>query len=177
MESPASPKPSFTEMYSDFYPTVYSLLYSSVKDHYQTDDLCQEVFMRYFKKYNEINNHRSWILGTMRFVLIEHFRNRNGHTNDVDLDSALDDVKMTFVNGFRDTRIMIEEALDSLGYFGDERNRTLFDLIALYQYTYKDAGKYLGMTERQVRYKYSLIVQKLMDHFKEKGIHGLEDLL
>jgi DNA-directed RNA polymerase specialized sigma24 family protein len=72
---------------------------------------------------------------------------------------------------------MIEDALDNIENFGDERGKLIFDLIALYNYTYEEAAEHLGLTKRQVRYQYGLITNKLMDHFRTRGIHGLEDLL
>jgi RNA polymerase sigma factor (sigma-70 family) len=177
MESPAARKPSFTDMYAEFFPMIYSMIYQKINDHDSTHDLCQELFMRFHGKYDEIENHRRWLLSSVKYIMLEYLRKKKRKDNEIDIETMMNDAAMTFVNGMRDTRIMIEEALDTLVFFGEETNRTLFDMVALHQYTYKETAAYLGMTERQVRYKYRIVVNSLMRHFKEKGIHGMEDLL
>jgi RNA polymerase sigma factor (sigma-70 family) len=166
---------AYTQMYTDFYPLVSAVVFSRIRDKDATHDICQEIFIRYYQKFEEVENHRQWLMGTIKYVLLEFYRKSKG--DSVDIDSVVNDVKMTFVNGFRDTRLMIEEALENIENFGDEKNRILFELIAVHGYSYREAGENLGITEHKARYWYNIVVEKLMDHFRKKGIHGLEELL
>jgi RNA polymerase sigma factor (sigma-70 family) len=165
----------FTEVYSDYYPLVYSIVYSKVGNVDDAKDICQEVFIRLYNKFEDIKNPRKWLLVTLRYVVLEYYRKKD--YKEMDIENILNDTLLTFVNGFRDTRILIEDAIEDMKNFKDEKEKILFDLIAIYKYTYKETGKYLGLTERQVRYKYSLIVKRLVQYFNRKGIKNLEDLL
>jgi RNA polymerase sigma factor (sigma-70 family) len=166
---------AFTDQYVEYYPLIYNIVYSKIKSPESVEDICQEIFTRFFLKFDEVENPRRWLLAAMRNVLYEFYR-KNSESH-VDIDSVMDDVKVSFVNGFRDTRIMIDEALDDMKFYVEEKNRLIFELIAVNNYTYKEAAVSLGMTEHQTRYRYNAVVGRLMDHFRKKGIHGLEDIL
>jgi RNA polymerase sigma factor (sigma-70 family) len=170
-------KKSFTDIYNEFFPIVYSMIIIKISDHDVTHDLTQEVFLKLYDKFDILENHRRWLLSSVKYAVWNYLRTIRKEEKNFNIDRVMEDTTMVFVNGMRETRIMIEEALDTLGFFGKEESRTLFDLVALHQYTYKETAEHLGMTERQVGYKYRNIVDKLMRHFKDKGVHGLEDLL
>ena len=88
-----------------------------------------------------------------------------------------DDVHLAFENGSRDIRIIINEALEHAGNYRDEKDRILFDLIAINQYTYEEAAKELGMTGRQAFYRYQQVSRRIVDYLNKRGITRIEDLL
>jgi RNA polymerase sigma factor (sigma-70 family) len=165
----------FIDSYNEYYSVVFSVAYSKIGDVDTAKDLTQEVFTRFFLKISGIENHRRWLLSALKFVILEHFKKNN--TADVNIAGLDEDINASFVNGFRDSRIIIGEALENMSNFGDEKGKIVFDLVTVYNYTYKEVGTQLGMTERQVRYQYTRTVKNLVDYFKAKGIKGLEDLL
>lgn len=158
----------FTSVYSDFYPVVYNSIYAKLRDDDASSDIAQEVFTRLLQKIDEVDNPRAWLFGTMKLVLFEHYRRKSGN-NDIDIESVFNDVNMRYVNGFRDTRIIIQEALASSGNYADEYERIVFDLIALNDYTYREAAEQTGLTERQVRYRYNAASKRIIDYLKKKG--------
>lgn len=166
----------FTSIYSDFYPVVYNSIYAKLRDDDAAGDLAQEVFTRLLQKIDEVDNPRAWLFGTMKLVLFEYYRRKSGN-NDLDIDSVFDDVNMRYVNGFRDTRIIIQEALAASENFSDEYERIIFDLIALNNYTYREAAEQTSLSERQVRYRYIAASKRITEYLKKKGISRLEDLL
>jgi RNA polymerase sigma factor (sigma-70 family) len=163
----------FTETYADYYQVVYGTIYSKISNADDTDDLTQEVFMHYYSKMYEIDNKRAWLFGTINNVLMNYYRRKKKFSSDEDIENYLSDVSMTFVNGFRDTRIIIDEAVNSLS----GPDRILFDLVAVQNLTYDMAASHLGFTKRQAEYRYSLIVKSIRVFLNEKGIANLEDLL
>lgn len=165
----------FAEAYNDLYPVVFSAVYSKVSSMEDAEDLCQEIFLQFYNKMEVIDNARKWLYGALRLEIMAYYRRRRPDATDI--DDLFDDVGLTFVNGFRDTRIMIQEALEDMGNFEDEREKILFDLIAVRNYTYEEAGAELGFSKRQVRYRYGLIVSRLQEYFRKKGIASLEELL
>jgi RNA polymerase sigma factor (sigma-70 family) len=166
---------SFTDLYNEYYTVIFSAAYSKTRNTETAKDITQEVFTRFFAKMDEIENHRRWLLAALKYVMFEHFKKNS--LSDVDITELNDDISLSFVNGFRDSRIIIEEALENMDNFGDETGKVAFDMITMYHFTYKEAGAQLGLTERQVRYRYAHIVSNLVGYFKTKGIKGLEDLL
>ncbi|MCP4130225.1 MAG: sigma-70 family RNA polymerase sigma factor [bacterium] len=165
----------FTEAYSNYYPLVFSTINTKINDIDTVKDLSQEVFIRFYEKYDEVENHRKWLLGTLRYVVLEHYKRKG--SRDLDIEDVFEDLSLTFVNGFKDTRVIIEEALEDTNNFEDEKEKILFDLIAVHNYTYKETGENLGLPERHVRYKYGLIVKRLVAYFNKRGIKSLEDIL
>ena len=165
----------FTEAYSNYYALVFSSIYSRVGSTDEAKDICQEVFIKFYEKFHEIENSRKWLLGALRLSVFEFYRKKG--KKDSIINAMFKDMSLTFVNGFRDSRLIIEEAFEDMDTFQDEREKILFDLIAIYDYTYREAGRELGYSVRQARYRYGLIVERLVRYFRKRGIYRLEDLL
>ena len=72
-------------------------------------------------------------------------------------------------------RVKLERAVVTSAAFAPALDK--LDLIAIHDYTYRDAGRELGYSERQARYRYGLIVDRLVRCLRKRGIHRLEDLL
>ncbi len=167
-------KDRFTEDHKRYYPLIFNTVYSKVENIDDTSDICQEIFTRFFEKYEEIENSRKWLYGALRLVVMEYYRKQRSNLN---LDEVFRDVGLTFVNGFKEARVIIAEAIENMENFKIEENRVLFDLVALHNYSYSQAGKELGLTKRTVEYRYRQIVDTILDYLKKKGIRNIEDLL
>ncbi len=165
----------FTEIYNEHYAAVFGAAYARLHDVDAAKDVCQEVFIRFYNKMDEAENPRYWLYSALRYVVFEYYR--KNHRDEANLEDIDVSIEHSYVNGFRDSRIIIEEALNDISIFGDENTKNLYDLIAVYHYTYKEAGEQIGISERQAKYRYQQTVHRLLDHLKSKGIRGLEDLL
>jgi len=163
----------FTEIYGSYYPLVFSAVYTRVDDADDARDICQEVFIKLYEKLDEVQNTRKWLYGALRLSVFEFYRKRG---RGVNIDEV-DDVALTFVNGMRDTRIMLSEAFENSANFEKEGDRALFDLVAFYNFSYSQAAQHLGLTKRQVEYKYRRIVDRITGYLKQKGVNSIEDLL
>jgi RNA polymerase sigma factor (sigma-70 family) len=135
-------------------------------------DICQEVFIILYEKFDGIRNVRAWLYGTLKNVVYRYYTARKQH---VDIDDMFNSMGLSFTNGFRDTRIMINEAIEELECDGEER--IILDLIARYNFSYVNVAKILGLTRRQVEYKYGQLVRGIMDHLKKNGITDISELL
>lgn len=165
----------FTEIYSVNYPIVFSAVYVRVGNRDDAKDIAQEVFIRLYQKFEEVENIPRWLFSALKLVVLEYYR-RKGR-NDVNVDDALNDVAMTFVNGFRDTRIVIKEAIENMGNFIDENEKAIFDLVAVHNFSYRETARELGITRRQVEYRYTQMVERIVKYLAAKGIQSLEELL
>jgi len=165
----------FTSVYNEYYALIFSAAYSKLGNVDEARDASQEVFTRFLTKMPESDNYRRWLLSTLNFVVLEMYKKNK--TAETDITEVIDDIKVSGSDEQRDTKIIISEALEDPALFEGENARTLFDLIALYRYTFKEAGTALGITERQAKYRYKRIAHGIIDHLKRKGIGGMEDLI
>jgi RNA polymerase sigma-70 factor, ECF subfamily len=164
---------AFTECYTEYFQVVYGTIYSKTSGADDAEDLVQEVFMHFYAKMDGIENRRSWLYSAINNVLANYFRKKKKFASEEDIADYLSDVSLTFVNGFRDTRIIIDEAVRQL----PETYRIMFDLIAVQNLTYELAARHLSLTRRQVEYQYSLILQDIRKFLNARGISKIEDLL
>ncbi len=160
----------FNELYRLFYPVVNGSIYSKTNNREDTDDLTQDVFLELALKLDEVKNVRAWLFTTLKARVFDYYRKKGNIPENI----VIDGLNMTFVNGFRDTRIIIQEAIDAIA---DDSDRVIFDLIAVQYYSYEDVSEVTGLTFSQVRYKYGLVIKNVLDYLKKKDINSLEDLL
>jgi len=128
-----------------------------------------------YERFEKIDNPRKWLFGTMRLVMLEYFREKQN--KNVDIDEIFNDANLSYINAFKDTRIILEAAMNDMNNFGDEKNKIIFELVTIKNLTYKETAKQMGISIHQVRYRLKIISEKLQDYFKQKGINSLEELL
>jgi RNA polymerase sigma factor (sigma-70 family) len=165
-------KVKFTEIYSSYYQTVYGLIYSKITSETDADELSQEVFISFYLKMDGITNVRAWLIGAIKNILFNFYKKQNRLDCD-QIEDYSNDVAISLVNGLREARIIIEEALQTLS----EHDRILFDLIAVQYLTYERASCHTGMTVRQVKYRYYQILRIIRSYLYDKGINRIEDLI
>ena len=114
----------------------------------------------------------------VQFEINNYYRKKANQKGGVaDIDDVAEDGSLLFENGFRDSRIILQEAIENEANFKDERDMILFHLIAVYGYTYREAGEYLGVSKWQAEERYRKTSRRLVSYFREKGIKGIEDFL
>lgn len=166
----------FTKNYDSYYTLIFSSILKKIGKFHVAEDLCQEIFIRYYNKIDEIENTRKWLFGTLRLVLFDYYREKDKTKNEVEYN--FDDVSMGYVNGFKDTRLMLEEVMEEVHSPDDDENdRTIFELVAVNNFSYTQVSRDLNMTYRKVRYRFERVTKKILDQLKKKGINCLEDLL
>jgi RNA polymerase sigma factor (sigma-70 family) len=168
----------FRKSYNTFYSLILNALYNRVGNMEDAEDICHEVFVSYYRKFDEVRDPRGWLLGAMRYCISNYYRKREGSdTDSVTIENMEDDISLAFENGAREARIIINEAINNRNNYRDERDRALFDLIAINKYTYGEAARHLGMTKRQAAYRYRQVARRLLDVLQKQGITKIEDLL
>jgi RNA polymerase sigma factor (sigma-70 family) len=168
-DSEQTKKDEYSIAYLDYYPLVFSAVHLKVGNIDDARDLCQEIFILFFEKFQEIQNKRAWLMGTMKNVMLRYYA-RKGKDN-----VNLDDTELRYVNGFRDTRILINEAIDNIEC--GEKEKLILEMIAKYDFTYKHTAETIGLSIRQVQYKYEVLVGQISAYLKKKGIKDIEDLM
>jgi len=64
----------FAELYNLYFPLIYSVIYGKLRNPDATEDVCQEIFIRFLENFEKIENHRAWLYGTMKNVICEYVR-------------------------------------------------------------------------------------------------------
>jgi len=165
----------YTEDFTAHYSALFSAVHSRIGNFQEAEDICQEVFLRLYRKYDEVEDPRRWLYGAMRIVMLDYFKAKG--RSDIDVDSILDDASLAYVNGFRDTRLLLQEAMEAIYTDEGEREWVLFNLIAIHGFSLVQAGRHLKISYKQVRYGYEKAMKKLLAHLNARGIRSLEDLL
>lgn len=165
----------FIEVYTDYYTLIFGSVCVRINNIDDAEDITQEIFTRYFNKMDEVESPRKWLLGTMRMVLFEFYKKKRDDV--VDIDEVFSDVSLTFLNGMRDQRLIINDILEDESTFGNKQNRLIFDLIAVQRYTMEEAAGELGLSRDQVKYRYGIVNKNILISLKKMGITNLEELL
>lgn len=166
-------KKQFDRVYIDHYQLVYGAIYSKTGNVIDADDLTQEVFIHYYEKMEEVEKTIPWLFGTVRFVLKNHYRRQMKSEHDQEFDEFLHDTNADASAEWTDTRMIIQDAMESL----ETKDRIIFELIAIQNLSYVSAGKSLGLNEKQVKYRYAVILKNIKTYLNTRGLNKLEDLL
>jgi len=165
----------FINHYDSYYSIIFNSIYSKVSNYHDAQDICQEVFIRFYDNMEKVENPRKWLFGCLRLVVFDHYKIKQ--KNDINTDQLFEDIGMGYVNGFRDSRMMIKQIIDEVCAENGDRDASLFELVAVYNYSFVQAGKHLNLKYKQTRYRYGVFAGKVLDRLKEKGINNIEDLL
>jgi RNA polymerase sigma factor (sigma-70 family) len=163
----------FSKYFVDYFPMVYNAVVIKVASQPDAEDICQEVFIALYNHFDEIQNVRAWLYGTLKNLVLKYYKEK--YAANENIDNFMEDAALSFVNGFRDTRIIINEVLDKA--LSEEEERNMFELIAFHKYSYSETAAIMGLTKRKVEYKYNKIAARITLLLKERGISQIEDLL
>lgn len=165
----------FTEAYHDSYSAMFTAVYAKVGNADESEEICQELFLRLYRRMGEVENPRSWLYGALRLVLLEHYRKKG--RSEEDIDALIDEVPAASSGNSDDARMLIREAVEDKGTFLNDLDRSLFELVAVYDYSFAEAARHLGISYRQARYGFDCVAKRIVSYFRSKGITNLEDML
>ena len=164
---------SFSRLFTEYYPMVFNAIYPKVGSTDDAEDLCQEVFIAFYNNIDDIRNIRAWLYGTLRNIVLQYYRKKS--PDNINIEDVFEDVALSFVNGFRDTRIIINQVMEEIDISDEERN--ILDLVAYKRYSYSETADLTGLTKRKVEYKYTQLAKKILSILNDRGIRQIEELL
>jgi RNA polymerase sigma-70 factor, ECF subfamily len=165
-------KDKFTELFDEYYHMVFNAVYPKIGNTHDTEDICQEVFIALFNNLDNIDSVKKWLFGTLRNVVYKFYRNRKQVIN---IDDIFQDISLTFVNGFRDARLLITAAIED--EINNVEDRQIIEMIAYHNYSYSHVAKLTGHTKRIIQYRYTQLVKRILENLNKRGIKNIEDLL
>jgi RNA polymerase sigma factor (sigma-70 family) len=152
---------------------VFNAVYVKIGNIDDTEDICQEVFIALYNNLEKVDSVRQWLYGTLKNCVLKFYRDRNDNT--VDIDTVFADISLTFVNGFRDTRLILESVVTE--EVVEEKDRAVFEMVAIHNYSYAHTAGLLGLTKRKIEYRYTQIAKRIQANLAKRGIGSLEELL
>lgn len=170
-----SRKSRFNGAYDMYFSAIFTAVFSRTGNYQESEDICQEIFLGLFDAMDGVRNVRAWLYGTMRNRIVDYYRAKGRSPEDI--TQMVEESAAAYVNGFRDTRILIEEVLDAPGTFSDERDRAVFDLVAVGGFTVAQAAEHMDITYRQARYGFEKATCGIADALRKRGISSIEELL
>lgn len=165
----------FNREYDLYFSSIFSSVYSRTGSYHESEDICQEIFLSLFDNIESVRNTRTWLYGVMRNMISDYY-SRKGKT-PAEVELLVEESSAVYVNGFRDTRIIIEEILNSDETFTDERERIVFDMVAVNGFSIAEVSRHLDITYRQARYGFERASAGIADALKKRGIASIGDLL
>jgi RNA polymerase sigma factor (sigma-70 family) len=163
----------FAVHYNQYYPIVYNTIFSKTRNSHDTRDICQEIFIILYEKLEEIQNIRQWLFGTIRYAALRYYERKSN--SNVDIETLFEDENLSYVNGFKDARVIISGAIEKANL--SDEDRMIFEYIAIYGFSYSNTGTIMGLSKRQIGYRYNDIVEEILRILASQGIHNIEDLL
>jgi RNA polymerase sigma factor (sigma-70 family) len=159
----------FRQIYSDNYAVIMNLINKHIGNFHDSEEICQNLFITMYNKFNEIDNHSHWLRGAVRFEVLSYYKRNNISKEFVSIDDVHEE-SIQRNDKDNDLSIILREAIDRDENYENSQDRVLFQLIAINKYTYAEAAVELGVSRRQAEYAYGKIVQKIVAYLKSKGI-------
>ncbi len=166
----------YVTVYGEYYNIVFNTVFTKVGNESDTSDICQEIFLLLYEKFEEIENYKKWLLGTLRNVTMRYYEQKSKKsTSTMEPEDPFEDISLTFVNGMRDARMVISDIIENLEI--EKEERLILDYVAFSNYSYSNVGEILGLSKKQVYLRYTKVVKLIMAELKKAGINKIEDLL
>ena len=148
-------------------------IHRKISNYEDAEDICHEVFVNLYKKFDEITEYRAWLNKAINFAVSNYLRDHKPK-HEISIDQTnIESFNNTDEN--HDTKLIIEDIINSKDTM-NEKEYMIFDLVGYKKFSYTQAAKELGMSKRQVEYAYKQTCKRIMDSLKEKGIHTIGDI-
>lgn len=145
--------PRFEEFYNKFYNTIYYIAKEHLKTKESAEDCAQEIMMRFAKDFHNITQDfddkkfKNYVIIVSKCMSIDMYRKEKKHILNV-VDADISDLFSVGEEEFDvcDT-ILLKEAINAM----PEKNRQVFYLKYICQYSGEEISKALNMSEPMVR--------------------------
>ncbi len=175
----------FSDIYRDYSDLIVNSINVSINRIDIAENIAHEVFIKFLLEldkttfFNDMKTSykraRKWLFKAMQNDLLHYYRDERNMPEETAIAEVYENAALIFINGMRDTRIIIEEAIETLE---DERELLIFQYVAVENRSYKETGQILGLSKKQIRTRYGVVTGKILNYLKEKrGIENLGDLL
>ncbi len=143
---------AFSELYKEYYPVVRRVIYNSIKDEAQAEDLVLESITKAFKnldKYTKNLSFEMWIKKVTVNHMIDFIRSDASNKNTISMDDDSLNIQMQSDNStpekeliFNETRNFLEKRIDEL----PKKAKRIMELRYREQLTYQQIADKLKVS-------------------------------
>jgi RNA polymerase sigma factor (sigma-70 family) len=153
-------------LYYQYAPTMMGICYRYTKSTADAEDILQEGFIKVFTKLHQFKNEGdlgAWIRRIMVNTALSYLTRHNRYKREMNLDAiTLHPVSNDTADLDINTKNLVEMIRDlPIGY------QTIFNLVAVEEYSLIDVAKELKINENTVRSKYSRARAMLISALKK----------
>jgi len=161
---------TFNRAYTELYPVIFRVAYRIVGDATMAEDMCQEAFIKYYQREEDLpdlNQTKYWLIRVVKNISLNHEKRKSRERVAVDKIKKAPQKKVDTGEDIYlkdETKSEIQKALQSLAY----KFRVVLVLKEYAKMNYKEIGDVLGISEGNVKVRVFRAREKLAALLKEK---------
>ena len=150
-------KPSIDEIYEEYYQKVFSYINSRINNYHDSEDLCEDVFIKVFKNMEKFDESKSalstWIFNITKNTLIDFYRTRHDSYELLDNYEYVEEKDDVSQSELAD----LASALNKL----NEEERDIIVLKYYEGYSLKEIGEKMSLTYGVVKLRHNSALEKM----------------
>ncbi len=172
MDSKISGSGNFEHVYDVVYPLLYRIAFRITSDGSISDDLCQEAFIRYYKRIvplPDLDQAKYWLIRVVKNLALNHEKRRGREKRAYDRYSR--EPQMPVRSGEtallrNESARIVQVALAKLPF----NLRTAIVLREFGELSYREISKVMGISESNVKVRVFRAREQLKKHLDEEEI-------
>ena len=163
----------FEKVYDATYPLLYKIAFRITGDTDISDDLCQEAFIRYYKRVIPLPNldqSKYWLIRVVKNLAL-NYEKRKGREKRA-YDRLLKEPKPIVRSG--ETELLRSESTQLVQIALEKLPFKLRSIIVLREFgglSYKEIAKVAGISEANVKVRVFRAREQLKKHLDEEEVH------
>ena len=163
-------KETFNRAYTELYPVIFRVAYRIVGDANMAEDMCQEAFIKYYQREEDLpdlNQTKYWLIRVVKNISLNYEKRKARERVAVDKIKKGPQKKVETGEDIYlkdEAKSEIQEALQNLPY----KFRVVLILKEYAKMNYKEIGDVLGISEGNVKVRVFRAREKLAALLKEK---------
>lgn len=163
----------FKKVYDAVYPLLYRIAYRITGDSYVSEDLCQEAFIRYYRRViplPSVDQAKYWLIRVVKNLAL-NFEKRRGREKRA-YDRYLYEPKPVVRSG--ETELLRNESAKLVQSALEKLPVKLRTVIVLREYgglSYREIAKVVGISESNVKVRVFRAREQLKKHLDEEEVH------
>jgi len=154
---------AFDELYARYLDSIYRYIYKKTFHHQDTEDICQEVFIRVFRYIRHFKSEASfvrWVYTIAKNETLRHFKKRR--SKEVIYPFLLEKQKQSIVQVDDESSFkpFLKEAINRLS----PRQRKVVILHGLKEMSFSDTSSILGKSKQATKSIYYRALRNLREH-------------
>ena len=163
------PQEKFNKAYETLYPVIFRVAYRIVGDTSMAEDMCQEAFIKYYQRNEDLpdlSQTKYWLIRVVKNLSLNHEKRKGRERNAVEKlkkaplqhTASGEDIYLK-----QEAKSAVQSALEKLPY----KFRVVLVLKEYAKMNYKEIGATLGISEGNVKVRVFRAREKMANLLKE----------